>query len=365
MEFTTDPFQDALDSLRAAAASGGADAAEVRATAARVSDGDADSWLLEWTALAGAEWAGGGFLHAAAYYAAALALIAGTDGSVSEAALWRRQRECWDKAVGPLGGAAIEIPYAGTTLPGYFFAAADARRPLVVIDPGGRHPTSHALALGGAAARAHGFHWMTFDGPGRQAALQCRRLVLRPDWEAVLTPVADAMAARPDVDAARMAVIGAEHAGYGVARALAFEHRFAAAVVAPGVHDVSTLWTDPLPGLARDALFAGDRAAFNREIHLAGLFDPRTNDVLRRRGAWYGLDGRDPFDLYARVRAFALGDEVARIRTPLLVRDHPWLYPGQARELLARVAPAQTSPLETLDWIAARFQRGLQLAAIA
>jgi hypothetical protein len=196
---------------------------------------------------------------------------------------------------------------------------------------------------------------MTFDGPGRQAALWLRRLVLRPDWEAVLTPVADAMAARPDVDAARMALIGAEHAGYGVARALAFDDRFAAAVAAPGVVDVSTLWTDALPQIAREALVAGDRPAFNREIHLVGLFDPRMNDVLRRRGAWYGLDGRDAFDLYQRVRAFALGDEAERIATPLLVREHTWLYPGQSRELLARVRSAETSPLAALDWIAARL----------
>jgi hypothetical protein len=355
MNCTTDAFQEALESLWAAAACRAADPAEVRATAARVRDGDADSWLLEWTALAGAEWAGGSYLHAAAYYAAALALIADTDGSVAEPALWARQRACWDEAVARLGGAPIDIPYAHTALPGYFVPAADERRPLVVIDAGGRHPTSHALALGGAAAHDRGFHWMTFDGPGRQAALYRRGLVLRPDWEAVLTPVVDAMAARPDVDADRMAIIGAEHAGYAVVRALAFEHRFAAAVADPGVVDVSTLWTDPLPAPARDALLAGDRVAFNREIHLAGLFDPRTNDVLRRGGAWYGTGGREPYDLYDRVRGFALGDEVARITTPLLVRTHPRLYPGQAGALLTRVASAEASPLDALDWIAARW----------
>lgn len=66
---------------------------------------------------------------------------------------------------------------------------------------------------------------MTFDGPGRQAALRRQGLVLRPDWEAVLGPVADAMAARADVDGSRMVVIGIEHAGYGVARATALHRR--------------------------------------------------------------------------------------------------------------------------------------------
>jgi dienelactone hydrolase len=279
---------------------------------------------------------------------------------VSEPALWVRQRGCWDRAVTALGGERISIPYAHTALPGYFFpAASDTPRPLVVIDHGGRHATSHALALGGAAAAARGFHWMTFDGPGRQEALFRNGLVLRPDWEAVLTPIADAMAARSDVDAERIAIIGVEHAAYGVARGLAFEHRFAAAVTAPGVVDASTLWTDPLPAPAREALFAGDRRAFNREIHLAGLFDPRVNEVLRQRGRWYGLDGREPYDLYDRVRRFRLGDETRDITTPVLVREnvHERLYPGQAGELYARLpGPKRHSTSDDpVAWIAERM----------
>jgi hypothetical protein len=363
MHFTTDAFQDGLDSLLTAAAWGAADIGEVLATAARVHEGDPDSWLREWTAAGGAAWVAArrdgtatAFLHAASYYAAALALIADTDGSVSEPALWERQRACWDRAVALLGGERLAIPYAHTTLPGYFFRAADEPRPLVVIDHGGRHTTSHAWAQGGAAAHASGYHWMTFDGPGREAALFKQALVLRPDWEAALTPVADAMVARPDVDATRMAVIGVEHAGYGIARALAFEHRFAAAIAEPGVVDVSTLWTDPLPELAREALFAGDRRAFDREIQLAGLFEPAANDALRRRGRWYGLDGGSPYDLYARVRRFRLGDEVERIATPLLVRERrrERLWPGQARELYGLLpGPKRFSTTDgTGDWLA-------------
>ena len=38
------------------------------------------------------------YLHAASYYAAALALIDQGDGWVDEDRLWERQRECWDRA---------------------------------------------------------------------------------------------------------------------------------------------------------------------------------------------------------------------------------------------------------------------------
>jgi hypothetical protein len=368
MTFTSEAFADAFGHLVEAAVTGAADEDTVRATAARIEDGDADSWLLEWTAAGGAAWAAANrspsataYLHAASCYAAALALIAETDGSVDELALWERQRACWDRAVELLGGERLAIPYAETTLPGYFFAAGDEPRPLVVIDHGGRHATSHAWAQGGAAAHARGYHWMTFDGPGRQAALLRQGLVLRPDWEAVLRPVADAMIARPDVDAERIAVIGVEHGAYSVTRALAFEHRFAAAVAAPGVVDVSTVWTDRLPAVARDALFAGDRQAFDREIHIARLFDPATNGVLRRRGRWYGLDGRSPFDLYERVRQFRLGEEVERIVTPLLVRENPdeRFWPGQARRLHARLrCRARLSASDgTFEWLSESLDR--------
>ena len=220
----------------------------------------------------------------------------------------------------------------------------------MVIDHGGREATSQTWAYAGAAAQARGWNWMTFDGPGRQAALLEHGLVLRPDWEAVLTPVADAMLARADVDPARMAVIGLEHAGFGVVRALAFEHRFAAAVADPGVLDVSTLWTDGLPAEAHAALLAGDRDAFDREIRIAGLFDPHANAVLRQRGRWYGLDGRTPFDLYTRVREFRLGAELDRITTPILVRNNPHerRWPGQARALYERL-PGTRHTLSTAD----------------
>src|SRR6202012_3712681 len=165
------------------------------------------------------------YLHAASYYAAALALIDESDGLVEEDRLWERQREGLDRAVGRFGGERLSIAYEGTALPGYFFSAGPGTRPLVVIDHGGRAATSSAWAAGGAAGAARRHHSMTFGRPGRQAALRRQGLVLRPDWESVLGPVADAMIARADVDASRMAVIGNDHAGYGIARALAFQPR--------------------------------------------------------------------------------------------------------------------------------------------
>ena len=148
---------------------------------------------------------------------------------------------------------------------------------------------------------------MTFDGPGRSSECAAVACCLRPDWEAVLTPVADAMAARADVDAARMAVVGLGDAGYGVLRALR-EHRFAAAVADPGIADASTPWMQLLPDAARAQLLREAPAAFDREIHLAGLFAPELHGLIEREGPWYGQVGTSPYALYRRVLGFRLGD---------------------------------------------------------
>jgi hypothetical protein len=339
-------FDPEIRALLTAARWSAASAEEVLATAARVQLGDPDSWVFEWTASGGAAWArardGGDatvYLHAASYYGAALALIAGVDGTVDETALWRRQRDCWNRAVALIGGERLAIPYELTSLPAYFFSGGSGRRPLVIIDHGGRMTTSEAWAHGGAAAHACGYHWMTFDGPGRQAALRIQRLVLRPDWEAVIEPVARAAASRADVDARRMALIGLEHAGYGVPRALASVPNFAAAAVAPGIVDASQPWLEALPALARVALIEEDRDGFEREVHLADLFAPETSPVLRRRGRWYELGPIPLYDLYQRIRGYALDDAVGEISTPMLVcgprNERRW--PGQADALHERL----------------------------
>jgi hypothetical protein len=355
-----------LLTLAAAVRGGAADPEMVAGIAARLAGGDPNVWVQEWTAGGGAAWAtakredsASAYLHAASCYAAALALLDESDGLVQEDRLWERQRECWDRAAGLLDAERLSIAYEHTALPGYFFSAGPGARPLVVVDHGGRVATSAAWAGGGAAAAARGYHWMTFDGPGRQAALRRQGLVLRPDWEAVLTPVANAMAVRADVDAARMVVVGIDHAGYGVARALAFEQRFAAAVLAPLIVDASAPWLHALPAPARAAALDQDRERFDRELHLATLFAPALPGRLRRLAHDYDRSELPLYDLAQRIGEFRLDGELRRVTTPVLAcrgrADPAWA--GQADELCSRLpgfelscaAPGEAPASDWLD----------------
>ena len=351
-QFKDDDFQFGFE----IALGGATDPGEVLATAARIRNGDSDSWVSEWLAAAERRrsqaeealaagrriTAVGHYRAACGHYSTALYSIAGSHEAGRETEIWTTQRDCWDRVVNlqPVPGERLSIPYEGTTLPAYFFRAPDAApgepRPLVVMNNGSDGATSDMWGMGGAAAAARGYHWMTFDGPGQQAALFVQDIPFRPDWEAVLTPVVDAMVGRPDVDGARMAVIGVSQAGFWVPRALAFEHRFAAAVVDPAVVDVSTSWTDHLPKHLRAQLDDGKRDAFDRNMRMGERFSGKAKALMAFRGRPYGLTSTSEFDLFRAVREYRLGDEVSQITTPLLITDpeDEQFWPGQSQRLL-------------------------------
>jgi hypothetical protein len=359
--FKDDDFQFGLEIVLGATYRQAADVGEALATASRIKDGDASVWVREWVAtaegLAGAareaENAGrrvsavSQYRRAATYYATALYRFAyAPDGARErELELWRRQRECWDRVVDlqVVPGERVTIPYEDATLPAYFFRAPDAkpgeRRPLVVLNNGSDGATSQMWLEGGAAAGERGYHWMTFDGPGQQAAWFEQGIPFRHDWEAVLTPVLDAMLERPDVDRDRVAVIGVSQAGYWVPRALAFEHRPVAAILDPGVTDVLESWTRPLPQVMRNQLRDGKQAAFDRELHLVERLSPGTAATLEFRGRPFGVDGGSRFALYQTVAAYRLDGEEQQITTPLLITDpeDEQFWPGQSRELYDRL----------------------------
>jgi hypothetical protein len=150
----------------------------------------------------------------------------------------------------------------------------------------------------------------------------------------VITPVVDFLLVRPDVDPARIVLYGISQAGYWVPRALAFEHRIAAAIADPGVFDAFEPSGKALPPGLRQLLEAGDRQTFDR------LFDegmqqapPAQKQNWEWRAKPYGL--QSPFDVYTAARRYNLADVVDQITTPLLIADPEGeqFWPGQSQRL--------------------------------
>jgi hypothetical protein len=187
-----------------------------------------------------------------------------------------------------------------------------------------------------------GYDVLVFDGPGQQSMLFEHGMPFRPDWEAVLTPVLDAVLGDPRIDDARVALYGVSQAGYWVPRALAFEHRFTAAVADPGVVDVSTSWTAHLPASLTkllDSAQAGDDEKFDREMAMGLKLSRGNARVWNFRARPYG--GLGYAATLRAVRRYRLDAETAAlIRTPLLITspEREQFWPGQS-EQLAELAP--------------------------
>jgi hypothetical protein len=333
-----------------AAACGIGDAGLVLATLDRIVDGDRQSWFDAWCDVAAtmatrghqaaehghlrtASWA---LLAAAQYYAKAMTAI---DGLADQSVLmptFKEHRKCWEEVVDASDGSIVrvEVPYESMTLPGYLLRPdnSGAARPTFIVTNGSDEALPNLLAHGAAEAVARGWNAFLFDGPGQQSMLFEHNVRFRYDWEAVLTPVIDALVARPDVDPSALMGYGVSQGGYWVTRAIAFEHRMVAAVADPGAVDVSKAWTKHLAPPVLAMLQQGQKDAFN-----AALAKASTNPAVVRSFAFrakpYGVT--DGFDLFREVEKYQVRDVVDQVTTPLLVLDpdDEQFWPGQPQEL--------------------------------
>jgi hypothetical protein len=374
-----------------AAASGIGDVGLVLATLDRITDGDRQSWFDEWTATAAdlaargqeaaknghhrtARWA---LLAASEYYGKALVVV---DGLADQRVLlptFREGHQCWEGVVDASEGCYVrmDVPYEGITLPGYLLRPDDtgAARPTLVVTNGSDGTLPGLLGYGAGEALARGWNAFLFDGPGQQSMLFERGVPFRHDWEAVLTPVIDALVERPDVDASALTGYGISQGGYWITRAAAFERRMVAAVADPGVVDVSAGWTAHLPGALLDMLRSGQKDAFNAVMSAGVDSNPQVARTLAFRSRPYGQ--ADWFDLFTEVQRYQVRDVAGQITTPLLILDpaDEQFFPGQPRQLydllpgekkIIEFAPAQGANFhcqptgrqlthtQMLDWLA-------------
>lgn len=335
------------------APSGGADIGEVLAAVDDVKPKDAGAWRAAWQTLgervAGqaeeaaadgrsdtARWAS---LRAANYLAVAVDAASAADDTDRAASLFAAHRAAWDAFAADAGVrmSRIDVPLEDATMPGYLFHAdAAGPRPTIVFVNGSDGSISSLWGTGVAAALARGFHAYVFDGPGQQSMLFQQHVPFRPDWENVLAPVVDELVSHRYVDERRLVVWGISQAGYWVPRALSGEHRFAAAIVDPGVVDVSTSWTDHLPASLGKLLDEGKDAQFDRDMALGMRFSHDLSATWTFRARPVGVGGYAA--VIRRMREFALTPvQAARIDTPLLITspEGEQFWPGQSERLAA------------------------------
>lgn len=348
-------------SILGKASRGGADAGEVLSTMAAVGPGDRVGWFDAWVALgtrvadiAEASAAAGhrvsaarAYLRAANYLAVAVNAIDGLDGETDKLVpTFRAHRAAWEGFVAATHWSVerVDIPYEGDSMPGWFFRPDDsgAKRPTLVMNNGSDGSISGCWCEGAEGGLERGYNVLLFDGPGQQSMLFERDIPFRHDWEKVLTPVVDFLVARDDVDNARLSLYGVSQAGYWVPRALAFEHRFAAAIADGGVVDVSRSWFSNLPHPLLSLYRKGDKKKFDADMEfgmaLSGANAARERWAFRARP--YGATGYSAvLDVVAK---FSVQDVAGQIETPLYITDPDGeqFFEGQSAELAALVPGA-------------------------
>ncbi|NQY56110.1 MAG: alpha/beta fold hydrolase [Ilumatobacteraceae bacterium] len=355
--FEDDGFNFATLIALGSAYRGLADVGEVLSTIERIPEGDREAWVTEFgvtaerLADAGDASARGGhrtsartaWLRASLYYDLASSMAPGTKEPDRFHSMWEHSRNLWDKAIDlwPTRVERVQIPYEDTELEGYLFhPAGDGTEtlPTVILNNGSDGPVNAMWTQGGAAAVERGWRALAFDGPGQGVALHRHDMYFRHDWEAVITPVVDFLAARDDVDDDRIVLHGISQAGYWAPRAAAFEHRLAAVVADPGVTDVAASWESRLPDSMRKMLDDSDRKDFDEFMEIGMSDDPVAQAELEWRMAPYGT--KSYYETYQAARAQSLDDDtIARISSPTLVTnpEGEQFWPGQSDELYEKL----------------------------
>src|ERR1700678_4101228 len=188
---------------------GGALFGEVIAIAKNIKSGDYDSWYDAHNAFADrlADEAEGqlkkghkisardNFLRASNYYRSAEFFRHANPNDPRVKRAFERTTACYRQAAALFTPAieAVEIPYEGTTLPGYFHPAdaSGTPRKTLILNNGFDGSPEEMHWMGARAAVERDFNVLVFDGPGQFASVHRQGLHFRADWEKVVTPVVD------------------------------------------------------------------------------------------------------------------------------------------------------------------------------
>lgn len=184
------------------------------------------------------------YLRASAYYASAYHPLYGAPTDPRLVAAFDKQMAAFDAglAIGSHPVSPIRIPYEDTTLPGYVIPAPGhetEQRPTIIFTNGYDATITDMYFASAVAALRRGYHCVLFDGPGQGEVLYKQGIPMRPDWEHVVSPVVDVIAALPIVDADAIVLSGWSLGGFLAPRAASVERRLAAVIADPGTWSVA------------------------------------------------------------------------------------------------------------------------------
>ncbi len=316
---------------------GGADLGEMIATAQRIKEGDFESWFLEWDKRArriraradtdlGAghlESARQSYLRASTYFRMAEFYLHGDPSDPRILSESRASQEAYARAAKLTGPTwePVQIPFEGTTLPGYFYKVDESGkpRPTLIFHGGLDSSLEELYYFGAAGAVLRGYNCLTFDGPGQGAPLREQRLYHRFDWEKVVTPAVDYALTRTDVDGDHLALMGMSMGGYFAARAAAFEKRLRATILSNGIYSFYDSMRGQMPKEAIAALDAGDAITAEEITYKLMRNDTNLRWIVTQSVYSFGASGL--VDYFSKLKPFTMEGLAGQIQCPCLVLD--------------------------------------------
>jgi pimeloyl-ACP methyl ester carboxylesterase len=310
---------------------------EVTETASRIEEGDADGWHRQWIATAervvgyADESARAGhvvsareaYLRASSYYRAAYLPLYGSPVDPRLVEAFAKETDAFQKAAAFMAPPVepVEIPFEGTTLPGYFCRVDDTGqiRPTLICT-NGYDSTINEMYLDFAAGLSRGYNLVLFDGPGQGRPLIEQGLAMRPDWENVVRPVVDYALERPEVDPGKIALMGWSFGGYLAPRAASGEHRLSACIADPGLWDLLEAMKSRFSALPKEVLdeFPGVDPAVLEPIMEHIEATPALRWAIVQRAFW--VHGIDSLSQYLKIASdYSLKKVANQIRCPTLL----------------------------------------------
>jgi len=173
------------------------------------------------------------------------------------------------------------IPFQGKALPGWFhlpYGYRSGRVACVVAIPGMDGYKERSVPLAGDRFLSRGIAVLAVEGPGQYESAVHGIRVSMPNWEAAGPAMFNWLAARPEIDAQKIGIIGASFGSLFASVAAAVEQRYMAVAVAstclePGCH---TIFQAASPTFKK------------RFMYMSGMTDEEEFDKFRLSLTWEG-----------------------------------------------------------------------------
>lgn len=269
--------------------------------AARIEDGDPDSWQREWPKLAkrvekqaetarkggDLEEARSAYLRACTYYRAPLFIMKPQEEAFYDN--WSKMEICFQKAAALFDPPIeiIQVPYQGKELPGYFWKvdASEQAHPTLIVVGGIETFAEDCYFMTGPEGPRRGYNVLAVDLPG-QGMNPNSGLVFEARMGPAVAAVVDYALTRPEIDPERLALFGFSWGGHIVFKGAHYDQRIRAMIANPAMPDVFRA------ALAQQANHSrGDRISRTVIEQIAwrmGLrISPNPKDILKRMAKAY------------------------------------------------------------------------------